>query len=141
MHVICNTVQHDLFSRPFENKDVVSGWRNFMSWPMSYVIVLTLQLIRYQLNMGTWCIDTVIFFVVSNCCASSPPKTIFVSWCNDTLIVHSVSFKQVIIVITQQNMVPWCSDTVIFFNGGFKRLVVFISMNILNQHVFSIWVG
>ena len=36
-------------------------WRDFITWPMSYVLVLKFQWIRSQHIMGTWFSETVIF--------------------------------------------------------------------------------
>ena len=48
MRVIWHTVQHEQLPRKFEKKTIVSWWREFLTWPMSYVLVLKFQLIKYQ---------------------------------------------------------------------------------------------
>ena len=74
----------------FKTKIYFSGWRDFMTQPMKYVLVLTLHWIISQNNMVTWYSDTVIDF-----------------W----------SFKQLVIVINQNNLGTLCSDTVTVFLG------------------------
>ena len=100
MRVIWHTVQHEQLPRKFEKKTIVSWWREFLTWPMSYVLVLKFQLIKYQQKISLGAVSLWFF-----------------SW----------SFKWMGIVINQQDMGTWCSNTVNVFYGNFKWLGIVIT--------------
>ena len=79
--------------------------------------------------MGTWCSETVIFFIFKGLCIVINNQN-KVTWCSDTVIVYSGIFKILSIIITLQNLGPWCSDTKFFWE--------FQKIDHLNQNIFFI---
>ena len=90
-------------------------------------------------NMGTWCIDTVIFLVLEVCEMSSP-KTIrvlgavtllfFILWASND---WASSKPNKIWALVQ-----WHWDC---FSGCFKQLSIVININIWNKRIFWVWFG
>ena len=98
-----------------------------MTLPVSSVILLKLQWIRYKNNMVNWCSDAVIFLGGFKwlCIVITQQQQ------NSNMIAYFRSLKLLGIVITQQNMGNWCSGTVIVYSGVFKRLSFAITQQIL----------
>ena len=68
--------------KKMKTKILFSWWRKFLTWSMSYVLMLTLQWIRYQQNLGTWFSDAVIVFLgVSNYWALSSTEIFKINMC------------------------------------------------------------
>ena len=98
--------------------------RDFITWPMSYVLVLKFQWIRSQHIMGTWFSETVIFLgSFKQLCIITTQKNLG-TFCSDNVIVYYGNLKGLGIFINQQNMVTWWSDTMIVYYGSFKRLSI-----------------
>ena len=117
MHIIWNTVQHKQFPCQFEKKILFYGWREFLTWNMLFVLVLILQWIISQHNLGTYYSDTVVVFWEFQMAVHFNHQTKpgnLVKWHCACLFWE---FQKTGHHHHPTNLGTWCSDTVIVLWG------------------------